>query len=40
MVAVNIAEHVSLLYVGASSEYMPRNGIAGSYVQYSEVLPD
>ena len=28
--ATNIVEHVSLLYVGASSGYMPRNGIAGS----------
>jgi hypothetical protein len=25
-----IVEHVSLLHVGASSEYMPRRGIAGS----------
>jgi len=28
--AVNIVEHVSLLYVGASFGYMPRRGIAGS----------
>jgi hypothetical protein len=28
--AINIAKHVSLLYVGASFGYMPRNGIAGS----------
>ena len=28
--AMNIVEHVSLLYVGASSGYIPRNGIAGS----------
>jgi len=28
--AMNIVEHVSLLYVGASSWYMPRRGIAGS----------
>ena len=28
--AMNIAEHVSLLYVGASSEYMARSGVAGS----------
>jgi hypothetical protein len=27
---MNIVEHVSLLHVGASSEYMPRSGIAGS----------
>jgi len=27
--AMNIVEHVSLLYVGASFGYMPRNGIAG-----------
>jgi hypothetical protein len=26
---MNIVEHVSLLYVGASSGYMPRSGIAG-----------
>jgi hypothetical protein len=25
--AMNIVEHVSLLHVGASSEYMPRSGI-------------
>ena len=29
-VAMNIVEHVFLLHVGASSGYMPRNGIAGS----------
>ena len=29
--AMNIVEHVSLLHVGASSGYMPRRGIAGSY---------
>jgi hypothetical protein len=28
--AKNIVEHVSLFHVGASSEYMPRSGIAGS----------
>ena len=28
--AMNIVMHVSLLYVGASLEYMPRSGIAGS----------
>jgi hypothetical protein len=28
--AMNIVEHVSLLYVGPSSGYMPRSGIAGS----------
>jgi hypothetical protein len=28
--AINIVEHVSLLYVGASSGYMPRSGIARS----------
>ena len=28
--AMNIVEHVSLLYVGASSGYMARSGIAGS----------
>jgi hypothetical protein len=27
---MNIVEHVSLLHVGASYEYMPRSGIAGS----------
>ena len=27
---MNIVENVSLLQVGASSEYMPRSGIAGS----------
>jgi hypothetical protein len=27
---MNIVEHVFLLYVGASSGYMPRSGIAGS----------
>jgi hypothetical protein len=27
--AMNIVEHVSLLYVGASFGYMPRSGIAG-----------
>jgi len=27
--AMNIVEHVSLLYVGASSGYMPRSGISG-----------
>jgi hypothetical protein len=26
---MNIVEHVSLLYVGASFGYMPRSGIAG-----------
>jgi len=29
-VIINIVEHVSLLYVGASFEYMPRSGIAES----------
>ena len=42
--AMNIMEHVSLLYVGASSGYMPRSGIAGSsgnyYVQFSEEPPN
>jgi hypothetical protein len=28
--AMNIVEHVSSLYVGASSGYMPRSDIAGS----------
>ena len=28
--AMNTVEHVSLLQVGTSSGYMPRNGIAGS----------
>jgi len=28
--AMNIVEHVSLLYVGASFGYMPKSGIAGS----------
>jgi hypothetical protein len=28
--AMNIVEHISLLYVGASFMYMPRSGIAGS----------
>jgi hypothetical protein len=28
--AMNLVEHVSLLYVGASSGYSPRSGIAGS----------
>jgi len=28
--AMNIVEHVSLLFVGASFGYMPRRGIAGS----------
>jgi hypothetical protein len=27
---MNVVEHVSLLQVGTSSGYMPRNGIAGS----------
>ena len=27
---MNIMEHVSLLHVGTSSGYMPRNGISGS----------
>ena len=27
---MNIVEYVSLLYIGASSRYMPRSGIAGS----------
>jgi hypothetical protein len=29
--AMNIVEHMSLLHVRASSEYMPRNGTAGSF---------
>ena len=28
--AMNMVEHVTLLYVGASLGYMPRSGIAGS----------
>jgi hypothetical protein len=28
--AMNIVEHVSLLFVGESFRYMPRSGIAGS----------
>jgi hypothetical protein len=28
--AMNIVEHVSLLYVGTSFEYIPRSGIVGS----------
>jgi hypothetical protein len=28
--AMNIVDHVSLLYVGASFGYMPRSGTAGS----------
>jgi hypothetical protein len=45
MVAMNIVEHVSLLYVGASFGYMPRRGIAASsgnkyYVQFSLEPPD
>jgi hypothetical protein len=44
MAAMNIAEHVSLLYVGVSFGYMPRSGIAGSsgsnYVQFSKKPPD
>ena len=28
--AKNIVDHVSLLHVGASSGYLPKNGIAGS----------
>jgi hypothetical protein len=38
--AMNIVEHVSLLYVRASFGYMPRSGITGSYVHFSEELPD
>ena len=43
--AMNIVEHVSLLYVGVSFGYMPRSGIAGSsgskyYVQFSEETTD
>jgi hypothetical protein len=30
MAAMKIVEHVSLLHVGASFGYVPRNGIAGS----------
>jgi hypothetical protein len=37
---MNIMEHVSLLYVGASFGYMPRSSIAGSYVQFSKELLD
>ena len=44
MVAMNIAEHVSLLHVGATSGNMPRSGIALSlgsdYVQISEEPPN
>jgi fibrillarin-like rRNA methylase len=45
MADMNIVEHVSLLYVGASSEYISRSGIAGSsgqiyYVKFSEEPPD
>jgi hypothetical protein len=29
--AMNIVEHLPILQVGASSEYMPRSGIAGSF---------
>ena len=29
--SMNIVEHVSLLHVGASSGYVPKSGIAGSY---------
>jgi hypothetical protein len=29
---MNIVEHVSLLYAGASFGYMPRSGIAGSHM--------
>ena len=32
-VAMNIVEHVSLLYVGASFGYMPMSGIAGSKIK-------
>jgi hypothetical protein len=32
-VVMNIVEHVSLLYVGASFWYMPRSGITGSSVR-------
>ena len=42
--AMNIVEHVFLLYVGASFGYMLRSVIAGSsgsnYVQFSEEPPD
>jgi len=30
MATMNTVEHVSLFYVGASVEYMPSSGIAGS----------
>jgi hypothetical protein len=30
MAAMNIVEHVSMLYIGASFGYMPRSGMAGS----------
>jgi hypothetical protein len=42
--AMNIVEHVSMLYVGASFGYVPRSGIAGSpgnyYVQFPNEPPD
>ena len=38
--AMNIVEHVFLLPVGTSSEYIPMSGIAGSSVQFSEEPPD
>ena len=42
--AINIVEHVSLLYDGASFGYMPRSGVAWVlrlyYIQFSEELPD
>jgi hypothetical protein len=36
--AMNIVEHVSLLYVGASFGYMPRNGIALSPFQAGNLV--
>ncbi|MBX8828414.1 DUF3704 domain-containing protein [Ochrobactrum sp. SFR4] len=39
---MNIVEHMSLLYVGASFGYMPKRGIVGSSgsFQFSEEPPD
>jgi hypothetical protein len=38
MAAMNKEDHVSLLYVGASSRYMPRSGIAGFSGRMSDFL--
>jgi hypothetical protein len=35
---MNIVEHVSLLHIGASSDYMPKSGIAGSSGNMSNFL--